>query len=324
MSVDYTDQLLAAIRACTGDDRVQWLGPPVRMTGGFTTEMWGVRIGGGPVGLNGDRVARIMADLETARRETVVQRHLAEAGYPTPAVRLAGDASAELPLAWLVMDRVRGQPLLDGLSGPTVVLRLPRLLQSIPEVLGGCMASLHRLPAEDVHRELGSVDEIGVLIDRMAARMDAAGRADLVSFSDELRSSRPARRREVICHGDLHPLNVLEAVEGPVVLDWSTARISDPAYDLAFTALLLSHPPLDVPRPLRAPIRSVGGTLARRFLRAYRRHGGREVDAARLEWFTRLGALRVLTELEVTADPDGHPFRHLEGVAHRLRTAAAG
>ncbi len=319
VSGDHATQLLAAIRASTGDDRVTWSAPPVRMTGGYTTEMWQVRIDGGPAGLRGDRVARIMTDVETAQRETIVQQHLADVGYPTPAVCLAGDPTAELPLAWMVMDRVQGRPLLDGLSGPTVVLRAPQLLRSIPDILGRCAAWLHGLSAVEVGRALGAGDDTGALIDRMTARMDAAGRADMVSFSHALRSARPARSREVICHGDLHPLNVLQTADGPVVLDWSTSRISDPAYDLAFTILLLSHPPLDVGRPLQAPMRAIGKTLASRFLAAYERHGGRAVDAVRLDWFTRLGAFRVLTELEVTADPTKHPFRHLEGIARRLQ-----
>lgn len=172
---DRASELLTAIRAGAGDDRLSWAAPPTPMSGGFTTEMWLVHIDGGPSDLTGERVVRVMADGETAARETTIQRHLAAAGYLTPTVRLAGDAGTGLQCAWMVMDRVDGRPLLDDLSGPGVVITAPHAVRSIPNVLGRCAAALHRVPADAVHRELGSLDDVAALIDRMVARMEAVG-----------------------------------------------------------------------------------------------------------------------------------------------------
>jgi aminoglycoside phosphotransferase (APT) family kinase protein len=312
-----TDQLLAAVKACTRNDDLEWVTTPQPLAGGFTTEMWRVRLRGS-MELDGELVARVMPEADGARRETIVQRHLAAEGFATPSVRLAGEPSPELAQAWMLMDYVAGAPLLDGLEGPSVVLAIPGLVRSLPDNLARCAAALHEMPVEALRRELGTDDEIVNLLERMRSRVDAAGRADLGAVADGLVSTRPPRIREVVCHGDLHPLNVLTGPDGLILIDWSTARIADPTYDLAFTMLLLSHPPLTVPAPARSPVRAAGRLLGRRFIRAYQRHSKHRVDPTRLHWYTRLSALRVLTELEVTSDPANHPFRHLEPVAQRL------
>ena len=42
-----------------------------------------------------------------------------------------------------------------------------------------------------------------------------------------------------LCHGDFHPANVLDAADGPMVIDWTLAARGDPAADVARTRLLL-------------------------------------------------------------------------------------
>jgi aminoglycoside phosphotransferase (APT) family kinase protein len=43
-----------------------------------------------------------------------------------------------------------------------------------------------------------------------------------------------------ILHLDLHPLNVMIARSGPVVIDWANARVGDPDVDVAVAWLLMS------------------------------------------------------------------------------------
>ena len=43
-----------------------------------------------------------------------------------------------------------------------------------------------------------------------------------------------------LCHGDLHPGNVILAPEGPVIIDWFDASRGDPVADVARTSLLLA------------------------------------------------------------------------------------
>jgi tRNA A-37 threonylcarbamoyl transferase component Bud32 len=43
-----------------------------------------------------------------------------------------------------------------------------------------------------------------------------------------------------LVHLDLHPLNVLLSPDGPVVIDWANARLDDPAFDVALSALVIA------------------------------------------------------------------------------------
>jgi thiamine kinase-like enzyme len=43
-----------------------------------------------------------------------------------------------------------------------------------------------------------------------------------------------------MCHGDLHPGNVIMAGDGPVIIDWFDASRGDPVADIARTSLLMS------------------------------------------------------------------------------------
>ena len=58
----------------------------------------------------------------------------------------------------------------------------------------------------------------------------------------------------VLLHLDLHPLNVLLASEGPVVIDWTNARAGAPALDVALTWVIAA---------------SSGGLAGRAFLRPF-------------------------------------------------------
>ena len=53
----------------------------------------------------------------------------------------------------------------------------------------------------------------------------------------------PEPEHHAICHGDFHPLNIL-VEDGKVtgVLDWAGMRVTDPAYDLGNTLVLLTIP----------------------------------------------------------------------------------
>jgi aminoglycoside phosphotransferase (APT) family kinase protein len=48
------------------------------------------------------------------------------------------------------------------------------------------------------------------------------------------------RRGTSLLHLDLHPLNVVIGRAGPVVIDWTNARIGDPVVDVAVAWLLMS------------------------------------------------------------------------------------
>jgi aminoglycoside phosphotransferase (APT) family kinase protein len=130
----------------------------------------------------------------------------------------------------------------------------------------------------------------------------------------------------VICHGDLHPFNLLVDGTDLCVLDWSTALLAPRAYDVAFTSLLLEVPPLAVPRALRPGLRRLGARLARQFVARYEEDAGVTVAMADLRWHQGVVCLRALVEVAAWAQQDltdsraGHPWLLCESAfAERLR-----
>ena len=141
------------------------------------------------------------------------------------------------------------------------------------------------------------------------------GRSDLAAAAGWLAANPTNEKGVVLCHGDMHPFNVLADDSGGVtVLDWSAAVLAPQTYDLGFTSLLLAEPPLVVPGPLRPVVRGAGRALSNRFVRAYERAAGVVVDRAVLEWHQALICLRALVEVAgwVAAgtidDRGGHPW----------------
>ena len=75
--------------------------------------------------------------------------------------------------------------------------------------------------------------------DRLTSKIRLAARRvdpDL----DAARSALPPPQREVMCHGDMHPGNVILTADGPMVVDWFDAARGDPLGDVARTAVLLT------------------------------------------------------------------------------------
>lgn len=293
------DRLLAAIRIAADRPDLGWAEPPRSVSGGFWAEILRVRLVGAPFG-GRDLIMRIMPEADVAARETAVQSHLASVGFPTPAVHLSAPPGPDLDRAWMLMDLARGAPLLNSLSARSAVTMLPRLATALPDQLARHAATLHRI-------DVGSLIEsskvrVGVddLLDETRAHAERVQAHRLVAALDRLAGDRPPAGQDEavsICHGDLHPFNVLSHAEGDTVLDWTNARVTNPAFDVAHTRLLLTHPPLVGPGPVKPLIGLAGRMLARRFERTYRRLSNRPLDERQLEWHQELHRMRILTEV---------------------------
>jgi aminoglycoside phosphotransferase (APT) family kinase protein len=178
------------------------------------------------------------------------------------------------------------------------------------------MAQLHRLDPGPLRERLSvgaASADVPALLGALSDRAGDLGRADLVAAGRWLATNPPPPAPEVICHGDLHPFNVLRSKAGDVtVLDWTAAVLGSAGYDLAFTSLLLAEPPLQAPAAFRPLIGRAGRWLAKRFLDRYRRYSG--VDAGSLRWHTGLVCLRSLVEVAGWVDAGevdqrgGHPW----------------
>ena len=328
--------LLAVLREVTGEPELEFDGEPTALTGGFWAQLVAFRLAGAPAGWDGALVARVMPDPATAAKEAAFQSVIAGEGYPTPTVHMArGPDGGVDGRAVTVMDLARGRPMLADLDGVRALGKLPALARRLPEVLARAMADLHRIdPAPVVarlDRDGTPRPTIAWMLSRLHGFSTALGRGDLAAAVEWLEANPTGERSVVLCHGDLHPFNVLVDGSGPVtVLDWSAAALAPPTYDVAFTSLLLAEPPLLVPGPVRPAVRGAGRALSRRFVRAYEHHAAVRVDRGALAWHQALVCLRALVEVAgwvadgTVADRGGHPWLLLgDAFASRVHALTA-
>jgi aminoglycoside phosphotransferase (APT) family kinase protein len=295
------ERLIGVLRSAAGTRGLEYERRPEPMRGGFWAELFSFSLANPPAGWPAELVARLMPDPGSARKETIVQRAVAAAGFPTPFVRAAGGPDGGLGRAFMVMDRAAGGPALSGLDGGLSPAALPSLLRRIPDLLATSMARLHALDPDLVRGELEQLREVPVtvpgLLGAVARFADEFGRTDLAGAARWLTDHPPRPAPDVICHGDLHPFNLLADGDRVTVLDWSTALLAPRAHDVGFTSLLLSEPPLRVPDWQRPLVRIFGRVLARRFVRGYQRRTGMTVEPGELRWHQAVVCLRALTEV---------------------------
>lgn len=311
--------LLVVLRREAGDD-VRFAGEPIALTGGFWAQLVSFRLADAPAGWDGALVARVMPDAAIAAKETAFQRAVADEGYPTPVVHAAGGPDAGITdQAYLVMDLAEGQPLLAGLDGLAAIRRLPSLARRLPKVLARVLADLHRLDPEPVIKALDAGDAppptLPTMLTTLRTNAEGLGRPDLVHVVDWLEAHPPREERVGLCHGDMHPFNLLVADDGGLtVLDWSAAMLAPATYDLGFTSLMLAQPPLVVPGALRGVVGRAGRALSRRFIRSYESASGTRVDPDALAWHQALICVRALLEVAswstagTIGDRRGHPW----------------
>ena len=163
------------------------------------------------------------------------------------------------------------------------------------------MARLHALDPDLVRGELEQVRDVPVTVPGLLAALarfaGEFGRTDLVDAARWLADHPPGPAPDVICHGDLHPFNLLADGDRVTVLDWSTALLAPRAHDVGFTSLQLSEPALRVPGWQRPLVRAFGRVLARRFVRGYQRQAAVTVEPGELRWHQAVVCLRALIEV---------------------------
>jgi aminoglycoside phosphotransferase (APT) family kinase protein len=326
-------EVVGRLAQTPGFEGAHLAGPPRPLAGGFWAEIVVL-----PIDVRGSHqevVLRRMPDAAYGAKEAAFQLGVAQAGFPVPRVHRF-DAHPPSGRAELLMDLVPGSPPLSGLDGPAALMRLPVLARRIPDLLATVMAQLHGVDpaciADAVARSTTtSPTSLPEVLGALAQGANALERQDLVKVITALRADAPQMDHVVVCHGDLHPFNVLVDGETWGLLDWTAAVIAPPAYDVTFTRLLLRHPPLTAPRPLAPVISASGAAIARRFLKRYGAAAGtRRSTPAELNWFTAVHATRILLEVEgwqpdgATADHVGHPWLTIGPIAARRLTTQTG
>jgi aminoglycoside phosphotransferase (APT) family kinase protein len=129
---------------------------------------------------------------------------------------------------------------------------------------GRVQARLHAVPAPAILPDLK--DWIARRITASAAVPDPVADRALVALA-ELPDG------DQLCHGDLHPGNILLTRAGPSVIDWPNATRGDPTADLARTLVLLrsSTLPPETPLTLRLGHRAIRRVILRALIQGYQR-----------------------------------------------------
>jgi aminoglycoside phosphotransferase (APT) family kinase protein len=126
----------------------------------------------------------------------------------------------------IVLERIEGETMWERMkAAPDEV---PRLV----DVLVDLQTQLHRTTIEglpDLARRLGSkIDE--------AVQLPASDR----SRAQSLLAGLPGGT--ALCHGDIHPANIMLADRGTVILDWFDAATGHAVADMARSSLLMRPP----------------------------------------------------------------------------------
>ena len=117
---------------------------------------------------------------------------------------------------------------------------------------------------------------------RPARRARSAGRRRRSTRRSHGRSSCSRRGRPPrLCHGDLHPSNVILTRDGPVIVDWFDASRGDPVADVARSSLMLLGDGANPPRHLPGADPATLGALTRGLPRPSARAARRSTTAAR-------------------------------------------
>ena len=102
--------------------------------------------------------------------------------------------------------------------------------------MGHWLARLHRLAPPRGCRVVDYVRVLPGYVATLAAR--GASGPDVAPFLEVLRAApAPAPRPAVLCHNDVHHLNILGTIDTPRVIDWEYAGAGDARLDLAQYAL---------------------------------------------------------------------------------------
>lgn len=153
--------------------------------------------------------------------EAQIARSVHDSGIPSPA---AGEIIEVNGRRGLVYERVVGISMLQDMTAhPWTIFQHARSL-----------ADLHAT----IHKQ--SITGIPSYKDRL--RYDIK-QAELLT--EDLRNKALAILEMLpdgkqLCHGDFHPGNVILTKDGPVVIDWLTARSGSPWTDVARTSILFS------------------------------------------------------------------------------------
>ena len=324
---DLADELLLRLRLIGGLGGAMYAETPQAITGGYDTAIYAFHLTGTEGPWHEPLILRLFrpGDTDRPRIEAAVQNALADSGYPCPRALLAGGDDRIDGRPYMIMERVPGRRLIDYITSPgRRTLRASSTLATAQVRLHAIDTSglrerliAHGLRRDDLERL--TFDAPFAALESVITGLRLEGLSKAMAW---LRAQRRPARAEVICHGDLHPANVMLEDDGAYhVIDWPGMRFAEPEYDVARSVILLRYAPASedlVNGPIRALLGVGRRLLVWRYQRSYRKR--RPIDAERLRWYEAFETLRVVAM--TLADRSTNPWRNqpaIDGLMGHMR-----
>ncbi len=171
-----------------------------------------------------------------ASKEYSLMKKLDEAGYPVPCVSHVEPSGNVIEKPFLIMERVMGKTLDESYRSDvdeaikTGIYRLVELLVRLHKLDVTEFVGLPDLKTVSI---LDYINDYGEASDKLAPWLSPV--------IDWLKLNKPIESiaYQAVCHNDYHGFNVmLDQNDEAYVIDWGSARISDPRVDLGWTVLL--------------------------------------------------------------------------------------
>jgi tRNA A-37 threonylcarbamoyl transferase component Bud32 len=186
--------------------------------------------------------------------------------------KIAHDHGLPVPRFWNLLE-VDGRPgiILDRIDGPSATMSKEKDLPRISKwgkMLAELMASVHSVDLSDVDTGLPGFAAPEELFASLIEHVDfwtVDQRNRIREHADSLPDGN------YLCHGDFHMSNIIMAVGGPVIIDWSTGHRGNRWGDVANTSahILMNPYTSSDPMWLRTLHRIVMGRINHVFLRTY-------------------------------------------------------
>lgn len=178
----------------------------------------------------------------------------------------------------IVFEMIQGRTMLEEIS------KKPWKVKTLSKKLGGIHNTIH----QNVNGSL------------LSYRLDLQFQIDKAPFlSDEVKKKllemvAKLEDSNEICHGDLHPDNIILSPKGPVVIDWLNARRGNKLLDLARTSIMIKygHIPPDKSFIMKAILKKIRNVLYKDYLKAYLKVSGTSIEEVE-KWEAPIAAARL-------------------------------
>jgi aminoglycoside phosphotransferase (APT) family kinase protein len=266
----------------------------VDITSGWESELYTFELEYGPPSdrIHEDLVLRIYSGdgaANKAAHEFSSIQQLHENGYPVPAVYLLeNECSPFGDRPFIIMEKIKGEELWSKMARAT-----EEELSELVILFCNLIAQLHKLDFHPFIIDLDHnqrenpyafFDELMNIARNGVGKYSQPGFRAIIDWFQEHREQFRCTRPS-LTHNDFHPGNVLIRENGrPIVIDWTSFRISDARFDLGWT-LLLAYA-------------YMGADWRDRILEGYEQHIGSGIQA--LEYFEAFACARRLFDVSTS------------------------